>query len=83
MFTVQTLITLGIVYLILKLLGMLARALFGSKAVESKVVETNYLKDIASSLNGINKVLQKWEQVRRQERIEELNKREENIKTND
>ena len=77
MFTVQTLITLGIVYLILQLLGMLARV-FSSKADEN-----NYLNDIASSLNGINKVLQKWEQVRRQERIEELNKQEENIKTND
>lgn len=77
MFTVQTLITLGIVYLILQLLGMLA------KVFSSKADENNYLKDIASSLNGINKVLQKWEQVRRQERIEELNKQEENILTND
>lgn len=78
MFTVQTLIVLGILFLILQILGMLARGFS-----KSKVDENNYLKDIAYSLNGINKVLQKWEQVRRQERIEELNKREENLKTND
>lgn len=74
MFTIQTLITLGIVYLSLKLLGMVVKVFALGSA---KVDDNNYLKNIASSLDGINKVINKWEQVRRNDRIAELNRQEE------
>lgn len=41
-------------------------------------VDDENLHSIANSIAGINKVIQKWEQVRRNDRIAELNKQEEN-----
>lgn len=74
MFTVETLITLGVVYLVMKIIGMFLLVIAGGK---SKPIENEQIKRIASSLEGMNKVLNKWEQVRRNDMIAQLNKMDE------
>ena len=74
MFTVETLITLGVVYLVMKIIGMFLLVITGGK---SKPIENEQIKRIASSLEGMNKVLNKWEQARRNDMIAQLNKMDE------
>lgn len=74
MFTVETLITLGVVYLVMKIIGMFLLVITGGK---SKPIENEQIKRIASSLESMNKVLNKWEQVRRNDMIAQLNKMDE------
>lgn len=63
-------------YLIISIVGMFCFML-GRLGRQKIVIDTESLKNIANSLSSICKVINKWEQVRRNDRIAELNKLDE------